>query len=522
MRTITKRDLRALAWATGLARALAACSGESPGANADGGTSAPTAADGGAVDGGLGDGAATGTFADAANDATASVADADASTPLASDIGPSAAFFGAHPNYTCLTTRYVATAPNGGDDANDGTAPSLGGGHGPWLTLQHANDALPNPAAGYCVEIGDGTYSVTDDLHFDHGGALASTTGFTVWRAAHLLGAKLVAAGSTWTIAHVGAPYLIFDGLELDGGHRPSDGAGIASCDNGTAYNGVHHVFVLDSYLHDMGGNGIGNCWGEYYWHLHNRVDDNAYNSWNSGISTYEPIEIPGYTPTPYDLQWAPYHNVYAFNRAHANFTSPAGSPHTDGNGIEYDDTQHTQNDPKVVYAPKALFLGNLAWENGGFGIHIGPNSSNADVFNNTSYGNGRDPLNDGTWRGEISSALGSGNTYRNNIAFAVVGAGVLSHNTPFLGGNPLDATNSWIANIAFGSAPTFVAPDTFSTTENRVDTDPRFVDFGASNFALRPDSPALGFGVVVPYWPQKTAGSVDVGACPRGVTTCP
>ena len=38
-----------------------------------------------------------------------------------------------------------------GDDANPGTRER------PWATLQHANDALPRPAPGYCVTVGDGS-----------------------------------------------------------------------------------------------------------------------------------------------------------------------------------------------------------------------------------------------------------------------------------------------------------------------------------------------------------------------------
>jgi hypothetical protein len=125
---------------------------------------------------------------------------------------------------------------------------------------------------------------------------------------------------------------------------------------------------------------------------------------------------IPGDTPTAYDNQWTPYHNVIAYNRCTANFTNPAGGPHTDGNGIIYDDTRHERNAPNVAYSPKGLIMGNVVWANGGFGIQVGPTSSNADVFNNTSYNNGLDTNNPGTWRGEFSSAFGSGNAFKNNI----------------------------------------------------------------------------------------------------------
>jgi hypothetical protein len=320
-------------------------------------------------------------------------------------------------------------------------------------------------------------------------------------------------------VINVQASYVIIDGLELVGNHG---GSGINTCLNCCDYNGIHHVLVLNNYIHDMGESGIAYCWAEYFWAIHNKLDKNAYNSWYSGVSIYEPMEIPGYTPTAYDERWTPYHNVIAYNTCYGNFTSPGGSPHTDGNGIIYDDTQHTQNPPNVPYDPMALIMGNVAWENGGAGIQVGPTSANTDVFNNTAYNNYKDTVNDGTWRGEISSSIGRGNTFKNNIGYAVPGSGILSNASPFLGGNPVDATNSWENNIAFGATPKMVAPDAFPVPPNMVDTDPMLVDVGSGNFALKGGSPAVGFGVVVPYWQQQTPGSIDVGACPSGLTACP
>jgi hypothetical protein len=201
--------------------------------------------------------------------------------------------------------------------------------------------------------------------------------------------------------------------------------------------------------LYPPGESGIAYCWAEYFWAIHNRLDKNAYNSWYSGVSIYEPMEIPGYTPTAYDERRTPYHNVIAYN-------------------------------------------------------------------------NYQDTVNDGTWRGEISSSIGRGNTFKNNIGYAVPGSGVLSNASPFLGGNPVDATNSWENNIAFGAPPKMVAPDAFPVPPNMVDTDPMLKDVGSGNFALKSGSPAVGFGVVVPYWQQQTPGSIDVGACPSGLTACP
>jgi hypothetical protein len=445
--------------------------------------------------------------------------------------GPSLALHAARPYYTCVTNRYVATAANGGSDSNDGTSPtSQGNGVGPWLTLTKANSALPSPAPGYCVNIGDGVYPITV-VSLTKGGNVASKTGFTVYRSTNLLGAKFVAASNTFTSIQMKAPYLIIDGIDVDGKRYPNTGTAIDSCFNGTSYNGLHHLFVFNSYTHDFANSGIATCWAEYYWMIHNRSDNNAFTSWYSGMSTYQPIVIPGYVPTAYDRQFTPYHNVYAYNRFDRNFTEPAGGPHTDGNGFIYDDTQHTQSAPTVTYTPKALIMGNLSTNNGGAGIQIGPASANADIFNNTAYNNYRDTVNTGTWRGDISCSFCTGVTFKNNIGITVKGSGILTNNSPFISGNPI-AMNIFSDNIAFGGAPVMYAPDTFSAAQNLLNTNPQLLSPSGGNFSLctgpgRPvasctgASPALGAGELVPYWHQRTPGEIDIGACPRGTDSC-
>ncbi|MGE0787684.1 MAG: hypothetical protein AB7S26_18560 [Sandaracinaceae bacterium] len=450
-------------------------------------------------------------------------ADASCTAPVLTGVevpGPSAALHASHPYYTCVQDRYVATAADGGNDSNDGRAATTGGGHGPWRTLQHAVDALPDPAPGYCVHIADGTYSLNSSVNISRGGNAASMTGFLVFRSTNLLGARVVASRSISAILRAQAPYIILDGLEVMG-DQSDDGSGIDTCSSGFGYNGIHHIIVLNSYVHGMGGSGIAACWGEYYWMIHNRLDDNAYRSWYSGVSIYEPVVIPSYSPTSYDNRWTPYHNVIAFNRCHGNFTNPSGGPHTDGNGIIYDDTQHEQNAPHVVYAPRGLILGNVSWGNGGAGIQVGPTSAHTDVYNNTAYDNYRDTVNTGTWRGEISCSLGLDNHYANNIGYATPGSGILSNNAPYLGGNRR-GTNSWSSNIAYGNAPHMEGGDSFPGATNQVGTNPRCVGVAAGNFALMSGSPAIGAGEVVPYWPQRTPGSIDVGACPAELGSCP
>ncbi len=473
----------------------------------------------------------TGAGGSATATATVTVTATSPAKPAAFDPpGPSATTFQARPFYTCVTNRYVATAANGGSDSNNGTqATNAGGGNGPWLTIAKAAASVPSPAPGWCVNIGPGTYSV-GGINVAKGGNVASMTGFLVFRSTTLLGAKLVASSSGGNIFNVNAPYVIFDGLELSGENRAVHG--INTCTGGPTYNGIHHITVMNSYIHNMNENGIATCWAEYYRIYRNKLNSNAYSSWNSGASTYQPIVIPGYVETTYDKAFAPYHNIYLYNSASNNFTSPAGGPHTDGNGIIYDDTQHTQSAPNVVYTPKALLMGNVTWSNGGAGIQIGPTSANADVFNNTAYNNYRDTYNTGTWRGDLSSSITSGVNFKNNIAYSMPGSGILANNSPYLGGNP-KGTNSWSNNIAFGASPNMTSPNVFSSTTNKVATNPRFVDPAAGNFALCTGvaapaatcsgaSPGLGYGVVVPFWVQQTAGAIDVGACPSGLAKCP
>jgi hypothetical protein len=446
--------------------------------------------------------------------------------------GPSADMHAAHPHYNCVNNRYVATAANGGSDSNDGTAATnMGGGRGPWLTLSKANSSLPNPAAGYCVNIGSGTYTVSNIITLSRGGNAAAMNGFVVYRSTSLLGAKFVAASGVGGIVNVTSPYIIIDGIEIDGKRYASVDAGINAC-VGTAgqYNGVHHLMVFNSYVHDVGGNGICGCWAEYYWFIHNRLEGNAYNSWNSGISTYEPMVIPGYVATAYDQKFTPYHNVYLYNRSNNNFTLPENGPHTDGNGLIYDDTQHSQMSPNIVYTPKALIMGNLMTNNGGAGIQVGPGSANADVFNNTAYNNYRDTVNSGTWRGDISCSYCFNVSFKNNIGYTVRGSGILANNSPFISGNPV-SQNVFSNNIAFGANPVMYSPDSYSTASNKI-SNPLLISVSGGNFALCTGagvpyasctgaSPAIGFGAVVPYWQQQTPGAVDVGACPRDAKDC-
>ena len=447
--------------------------------------------------------------------------------------GPSQALFDDNPYYECVHNLYVATPANGGSDSNNGqSATNLGDGVGPFSTIQRANSALPSNASGYCINVGDGVYKIESVINVSKGGRTASITGFVVYRSTSLLGAKLEAQNGANGFFHINAPYVIIEGFELDGNRYSSMGTAIDTCFNGTNYNGVHHVTVMNNYVHDAGNSGIAFCWAEYYRALHNRSDNNAFNSWYSGLSTYQPMAIPNYQPTAYDQQWAPYRNVYAYNSLNGNFTLPQNGPHTDGNGFIYDDTQHAQSAPNVTYPHMALIMGNIATNNGGAGFQVGPTSANAHVFNNTAFNNYLDTVNDGTWRGELSAAFTFNVIFKNNIGFTQSGSGILSSNSPLNVGNPRDASNDFLNNIFYGANVVVYSPETFSSQQNKENTNPLFADWQNGNFALCTGvgvphsscsgmSPALGYGAQVPYWHQQTPGQIDVGACPGGAVDC-
>jgi parallel beta-helix repeat protein len=418
--------------------------------------------------------------------------------------GPSAALY-ASPPYACTTNRYVAT---NGSDSNNGTSPST-----PWLTIQHANDSVP--IAGTCINVAPGTYT-SGAITINHGGNLASADGYVVYRCQTLDGCHTITNATGRSLWRLPASYVMIDGFEVD-------------CNNNTGYIGIttgpdagaaaHHLWVLNSTIHNCQLSGMQFNNSEYYWLLHNRLYNNSSGTsgiYGSGISVYEPKVISGYAPTPQDDAWTPYHIIIDFNVTHDNFNQQTGSGNSDGNGIILDDWQWSQNSG-TPYAALGLVLGNVAYHNGGKGIHVFFNTG-ALIANNTAYNNNWDTLNTGTWRSEISVQASARVTVINNIAWAVTGSGILANNAPFMGRDS-SATNSWSNNIAYGSGNNFGGSDSYPTPANKSNTNPLLVNAPGNNFALQAASPAIGSGTTDFYLPPS---SIDVGACSSALTACP
>ncbi len=469
--------------------------------------------------------------------------------------GPSAALYAA-PYYTCLTNYYVN--PSTGSDSGTG---AIGD---PWQTLGKA--ATTVTAAGSCINLEPGLYSQTAELDMPHGGNAATPTGYIVWRCTVMpfsfsggvlqgegTGCHIKATASFGpfvsgqnrpSLLHQldGVSYIMFDGIELDGGDLGSNnknvqGQCIASTGSlntltNNIYPQIHHIWVINTDMHDCGEGGIGTVYSDWMYTIHSVSHDGAMVALDmgSGLSYYEPMGVPGYTPTTMDNMWCAtvpasicFNFIAAWNVIYHNYNPPTLST-TDGNGIIIDDWSHSQHScpaPGICpYTGSALVMGNLSFWNGGRGIQIFnvTTSQHAYAVNNISYSNGIDThgsvhsecfnqgSNNVTWIGNICyeangdptfySSGGSGNTWNNNLAYPAGHVSLASPGTyPTTGPNPnLD-----------GSNPLFTAVTPNTSTQN---------------FALQFGSPARSFAQPFDLWPSP--GNTDSGACMYGLANCP
>jgi parallel beta-helix repeat protein len=472
--------------------------------------------------------------------------------------GPSAALHAA-PYYTCLRNFYVATNGNNG---NPGTSAQ------PWLTLQHANSSSRAP--GDCINVTPGTYS---GMTISHGGNLASATGYVAYRCQTLDGCSVKGnAGNNrnaaiwFEISPSTANYVIIDGFNLAGPGSASGpygvGLNIWNGDNGGKISS-HHIWVLNSIVSNFSQAGIEFAAGEYFYALHNTSYGNGGSTCDaqgSGIALFIPHPIPGYVPTA-DDKTNPnpligsfitgsdfFHNVFEWNVVYNNALTQCGNARnpydTDGNGIIMD-TFGTRNGNSIEYVNQTLVAFNVAYNNGGGGVHIFA-SEWVTVANNSCFNNYLDPYIRGSG-GCIDAANSYSNTYINNIAVTIPGThgACADYVVPYsmlasaiLGSPPMGGPgNSYRNNITNligsgcrGEVP-MINADTYSATANKKSTAPLWVDVGTTslgtesappvgvNFALQSGSPAIGYGLTETFLPSQ---SVDAGACSSTLSVCP
>jgi hypothetical protein len=479
--------------------------------------------------------------------------------------GPSLALFNA-PYYSCETNYYVATD---GSNLNDGSSPATA-----WETLQFANDSLPKggAAAGTCVNVLPGTY--TKGVLISAGGNLAASSGYVTYRCTTMDACTVtdVNAGG-WNGSFVFNPtqpmtgnYVVIDGFNLTAAAETEFGQGIElSASNNTFIPSVHHVYILNSIISGYGQAGINMNQGEYFFVIHNVVYGNANKgctAQGSGIAFVIEEALSNYTRTPddgankmYGSIGTEFHNVVEWNKVYNNATTMCGNesnPYdTDGNNIIVDTLSWHGTQGATPYLPGTLVAFNLVYNSGGGGVHIFY-SENVTAANNTCYNAYLDPYNQGAARACIDTLDSYGNTLINNIAVGIPLAPVGScafYGTPYadfnsatIGSPPQgEKPDTWSQNITqlqggrescWGQVgeDTSWNSDTYSCSLNKCDTDPNWVNAGTTstgnettppdgaNFALKPSSPAIGYGLRETYLSSQ---SVDAGACYHTAANC-
>lgn len=435
----------------------------------------------------------------------AAAAQAQPAFPPAADTPGTSDALSASPPYHCSVDRYVDGS--NGSDANPGTQAQ------PWKTIQNADNWGTNvPSAGECVNVLPGTYALSRTLIFHRGGSSNAPTGYVVYRsavprAAHLIATTGITAAANGDLIQLWAPYIIIDGFDVDGGNALTSGHGIDGCvGGGGASNIAHHFVAINNVIHGMGGSGLNSCTADYIlWRnnvVYNTSSTNRYQV--SGINVWAPkaLAAGSYTPTAWDK--VPFGIEISYNIAHHNSESPSISDsHTDGNGIIIDTTFGGGKCPTCdpSYPGDILVLGNVAYNNGGGGIHIFL-SKNVTVANNTVYNNYTDLLNPATARGELSQGGSQNITWVNNIAIAVPGRGVLANNRSIASWPVPGFQDSgiWQRNITFGAD---LRPDSISNADssaNMIGVSPGLTNPAGANFVPLPGSPAIRAGLPRSY----------------------
>lgn len=285
--------------------------------------------------------------------------------------------------------------------------------------------------------------------------------------------------------------YIEVDGLHVTGGSHV-----------GISANGGHHTRVMGNLVENMPGGGINLNLGDYRTITGNTVRgcSKGTSGNSSAISIWEPTAVDSASGR---------HNIISYNVLYNN-ADPVGG--TDGNGIIFDDTNHTQSN-HVAYLGGALIEENIAYANGGAGIKIFQ-SQNALVRNNTAYWNHNFNSNSFTWRGEIDNEDSSHNVFVNNIM--VANPRFNSHNTAVCECG--SSSDTWKNNITYnGVAGNISVNGSISSTSNLLGVNPLL----APDFSLLARSPARGAGSIAYGVPAANfvgipiagAGRVDIGA---------
>ncbi|MBX4941018.1 M10 family metallopeptidase C-terminal domain-containing protein [Rhizobium binae] len=395
-----------------------------------------------------------------------------------------------------MTTYYVSASSSSG---GNGSATS------PFHTINEAMAADLKP--GDEVVVRAGVYNESVNMYKD-----GSAAGYITLRSEVPGGAVIHSASGGANGINITANYVAVQGFEVYG----SDSHGIVG-------DGVHHVKIANNVSHDNGASGIAFAGSDFITIEGNETYKNASAGWFSGISLYQNRNITG---APDD---GSFRNIIRNNISHDNVTKTGA--HTDGNGIIIDDFQSTQTSGHPNYTFKTLVDNNLVYENGSKGIQV-TWSDSVTVKNNTAYHNNQDPLNDGTWRGELSNAQSSNNTWVNNVA--VADPSINKNNTAVDNTSYGGYTNKnivWANNITYNGTAGQASVKTdggnampSSADGNKLGVDPHFAGASSGDFHLASGSAAIDSGTakygvdsVDLDGDARVVGTVDMGAYESG-----
>ncbi|MEV1143256.1 right-handed parallel beta-helix repeat-containing protein [Micromonospora sp. NPDC049799] len=377
------------------------------------------------------------------------------------------------------TGRYLFVSGNG-DDKRSGTSAAQ-----PVRTLQKAAD-LAKP--GDTVLVMNGTYANgnanSNVVTVKRGG----TASRPVTIAAHP-GHKPLIKVKNWSGIQVQAPHVIVQGLTIEGNAKEITRAYAESQKNNrlnpiTNGNGIyivaptgkpdqipHHVTIRDNVVRDVPGGGISTKEADYVTIERNTVTGTSH--WTvygtSGISLLHSRDIDGNTGYKMIVR----QNTVSGNRNYIPWLDSGPTPHiTDGNGIIVDDNRNSQIKARNIapYRGRTLVENNVAFRNGGGGVHIF-SSDNVDVVHNTTYHNSVSPeIGDR----DLNASWANNIRFFNNVSVSAPG-----HKPFSVSGTPGRAKGS----------------EKVVADCNLIAGDPKFVNPAAGDFRLRPDSPAMNAG---------------------------
>ncbi len=384
------------------------------------------------------------------------------------------------PTAASATSWYVSGT---GSDKNAGTKVTT-----PFATLQHAAN-LTKP--GDTVMVLNGTYAVPctqcDVLDITTSG----TAGAPITYQAYPGQSPVINFKNGWTGINIQANYITISGFNVGGGRTMVSLAyAQANASNLSNYltsaNGIivgcgtqqtfSHVTIQNNTVHDAPGAGIASCYADYITIQHNTTYLNAYWSpyANSGISIWEMRDTDSNTG---------YKNFILDNTSYENreyIPFYAAGTITDGNGIIVDDNMNTQSN-NVAYGGRTLVANNIAYLNGGSGIHTYA-SAHVDMVFNTTYENNRTPT------------LNEGNMFANSSADVNILSNILyaAPNFTYYSTYNNSSNVAYDYNLLYSTTPA-ASEKSVAPGPHDIVADPKFTAAGSYNFALKSGSPAIG-----------------------------